>query len=116
MNLWSQLKLVRPREGYSTTYLPFIRIVGDEFLSPPHQSLPLRENPTLWSIFTCFTMPKKAPRIPEEIWNRHKEAIIASYLSRMLDQMMKHMMEEYGFEARYKVDLLRAEPSSESTC
>ncbi|OJZ92837.1 hypothetical protein ASPFODRAFT_278603 [Aspergillus luchuensis CBS 106.47] len=45
-------------------------------------------------------MPKKAPRIPEEIWNRHKEEIIASYSSRTLDQMMKHMMEEHGFEAR----------------
>lgn len=97
MNLWSQLKLVRPREGYSTTYLPFIRIVSDVFLPPLHQSLPQREKLTLW--ITCFTMPKKAPRIPEEIWNRHKEEIIASYSSRTLDQMMKHMMEEHGFEA-----------------
>ncbi|RAH58804.1 hypothetical protein BO85DRAFT_437938 [Aspergillus piperis CBS 112811] len=45
-------------------------------------------------------MPKRAPRIPEEIWNRHKEEIIASYSSRTLDQMMKHMMEEHGFAAR----------------
>lgn len=51
-------------------------------------------------------MPKKAPRIPDETWDQHKEAIIAFYSGNPLDRTMKYMVEEYGFQARYKVHFL----------
>ncbi|GKZ26721.1 hypothetical protein AbraCBS73388_002974 [Aspergillus brasiliensis] len=44
-------------------------------------------------------MPKKAPRIPDETWNQHKEAIIAAYSTNSLDQTMKYMVEVHGFAA-----------------
>ncbi|RAQ54588.1 ankyrin repeat-containing protein [Aspergillus flavus] len=44
-------------------------------------------------------MSKKAPRIPDEIWDQYKEAIIAFYSGNPLDRTMKYMVEEYGFQA-----------------
>ncbi|KAF3386291.1 Ankyrin-2 [Penicillium rolfsii] len=45
-------------------------------------------------------MPAKAPRIPNKVWDQHKEEIISFYLApHSLDQTMKHMEERYGFRA-----------------
>ncbi|KAL5338223.1 ankyrin repeat-containing domain protein [Aspergillus crustosus] len=44
-------------------------------------------------------MSKKAPRIPDKIWARHKDAIISLYSAHTLEQTMEHMKEVYGFQA-----------------
>lgn len=55
-------------------------------------------------------MSKKAPRIPDQIWDQHKEAIVAFYSTNTLDRTIKYMVEEYGFQARYKTHLPLATP------
>lgn len=53
-------------------------------------------------------MGAKAPRIPDQIWDQHREEIIAFYLANPLERTMEHMMERYGFEARYSLYFLLA--------
>jgi hypothetical protein len=52
-------------------------------------------------IAPSLTMPTQAPRIPDKVWDQHKEEIIAFHVAHSLDRTMNYMEEKYGFQARY---------------
>lgn len=63
-------------------------------------------------------MPAKAPRIPNEIWDQHKEAIIAFYFTadNSLERTIDYMDENYGFRPRYSIHFLRLNESGIWPC
>jgi hypothetical protein len=60
-------------------------------------------------------MTKKAPRIPDETWDRHKPDIIALYLApkSTLDQTMQRMEETHGFRARCDLRFPESRPEAD---
>ncbi|KAF9892306.1 hypothetical protein FE257_002083 [Aspergillus nanangensis] len=44
-------------------------------------------------------MSKNAPRIPGQLWEQHKEAIVTFYVANPLNRTIEHMIERYAFRA-----------------
>ncbi|OJJ53762.1 hypothetical protein ASPSYDRAFT_50516 [Aspergillus sydowii CBS 593.65] len=55
-------------------------------------------------------MSHKAARIPDQIWNQHKETIIPFYKATSLPRTMKYMTEQHGFRATYEFHYILLEP------
>lgn len=55
-------------------------------------------------------MPQKAPRIPDQTWNQHKETIIPFYKATSLPETMEYMAEQHGSRATYEFHYVHQKP------